>query len=97
MRYSCYDTCRVDLGGALCIDRREIQVSLIPAARLRASAYAGIDLFILRGGLGVEADLVTIALVPTLTFGEFTPRGVAFACSQLCCCSPSIVLIRYWL
>ena len=59
---------RVDIGGALCIDKRQITISLIPSAVLSVSASASIDLGVVYAGVGIEADIMAIALVVSVFY-----------------------------
>ena len=74
-----YMDATADMGGALCISKRSVALTLIPAVRLRAVAQAALNLAIVKGGIGVEATLATTALVPILTFGLNTGGGFRVA------------------
>ena len=65
--------------GAICIDRRELSISLIPMFRLRANVQVMLPSFIITVGFGLEADIFTTALVGTLTFGLDTAGGFRVA------------------
>lgn len=69
----------MDIAGALCIDRREVGLTLIPMFRLRATATIAISIVIAKAGVGVEASLVATAFVPVLTFGLDTAGGLRAA------------------
>jgi hypothetical protein len=74
-----YMDATADMGGAFCISTRSVALTLIPAVRLRAVVQAGINLAIVKGGVGVEATLATTALVPILTLGLNTGGGFRVA------------------
>jgi hypothetical protein len=67
---------RVDMGAAICITTRQVIASLVPQIRLRAAAMVGIDLKIIIGSIGVEADLLATALIPQLAIGLSTGGGM---------------------
>ena len=69
----------VDVAGALCIDRRELNIAPIPQSRISLTLSAGVSLYIIRGMLGVEAQLMASALVPIMTFGLSTGGGFRVA------------------
>jgi hypothetical protein len=66
---------KVDIGGAVCVDRREAAITLIPHFRLRGSGGVGLTVQVLRVGVGVEANLLTTALVPLMMVGLDTAGG----------------------
>lgn len=75
MTVAAYLDIKIDIGGCLCIDRKELSLALIPTLRIRASASISLDLGIMQIGMGIEADILTIALVPTIVFGLDTGGG----------------------
>ena len=62
-----YSDFRVDLGGALCIDRRRFALSVIPMFRIRATMTAGINLAIVEAGIGIEAYLMVRGVFPKVS------------------------------
>jgi hypothetical protein len=67
---------RLDLGVSLCIDRREMTLSLIPAKNFAAGANVVVSVAIANARLSIIANILTTALLPTLSFGLDTGGGL---------------------
>jgi hypothetical protein len=66
---------RLDLGVSFCIDRREFTLTVVPSMNFQAMASVAINLAIVSGDLTIAANLLTTALIPTLSFGLDTGGG----------------------
>lgn len=72
----------VQFGIRLCIQKKEITFGVMPSVGVIASAGGGINLFLIKAGIGVSATLCQTTLIPTLSI-SITPSGSLRICVNL--------------
>lgn len=72
-------TAQIDLTGKLDVEKQTLSVEIRPNIKLVVSAFAGVDLFIVRGGIKLIAIAVDTSFVPELRL-ILAPSGGVRAC-----------------
>jgi hypothetical protein len=72
----------VSIGARLCVEDREVAFALIPTAAVVARAGASISLIFIEAGIGIEATILEITLVPLLSI-QLVDGGAIRVCLSM--------------